>query len=96
MNRPIRVLLADDHAVVRKGIREVLEEDPELIVVAAACDGGEAVRLVGEHHPEVAVLDIQMPRVTGIGIGHGARPACTCRSRGRGRPSASRRNPRVG
>ena len=66
MNRPIRVLLADDHAVVRKGIREFLEEDPEITVVAEAGDGGEAVRLVGEHHPDVAVLDIQMPHVTGI------------------------------
>lgn len=66
MSRSIRVLLADDHAVVRKGIREFLEEDPEITVVAEAGDGGEAFRLVGEHHPDVAVLDIQMPRVTGI------------------------------
>jgi len=66
MSHPIRVILADDHAVVRKGIREFLEEDPEIVVVAEAGDGGEAIRLVGEHHPDVAVLDIQMPRVTGI------------------------------
>ncbi len=66
MSRPIRVILADDHAVVRKGIREFLEEDPGIAVVAEAGDGGEAFRLVGEHHPDVAVLDIQMPRVTGI------------------------------
>jgi len=66
MSRSIRVLLADDHAVVRKGIREFLEEDPEITVVAEAGDGGEAFRLVGEHHPDIAVLDIQMPRVTGI------------------------------
>ena len=66
MSRSIRVLLADDHAVVRKGIREFLEEDSEIVVVAEAGDGGEAFRLVGEHHPDVAVLDIQMPRVTGI------------------------------
>jgi DNA-binding NarL/FixJ family response regulator len=66
MSRSIRVLLADDHAVVRKGIREFLEEDPEITVVAEASDGAEAFRLVGEHHPDVAVLDIQMPRVTGI------------------------------
>jgi DNA-binding NarL/FixJ family response regulator len=66
MSRPIRVILADDHAVVRKGIREFLEEDPEIVVVAEAGDGGEAFRLAGEHHPDVAVLDIQMPRVTGI------------------------------
>jgi two-component system, NarL family, response regulator LiaR len=66
VNHPIRVLLADDHAVVRKGIREFLEEDPAIVVVAEAGDGGEAIWLAGEHHPDVAVLDIQMPRVTGI------------------------------
>jgi len=63
---PIRVLLADDHAVVRKGIREFLEEDGEITVVAEASDGVEAVRFAGEHAPDVAVLDIQMPRMTGI------------------------------
>ncbi len=62
----IRVLLADDHAIVRKGIREFLEEDGEIVVVAEASDGVEAVRLAGEHRPAVAVLDIQMPRMTGI------------------------------
>ncbi len=66
MSHPIRVLLADDHAVVRKGIREFLEEDPEITVVAEAGDGAEAVRLAAEHLPDVAVLDIQMPRLTGI------------------------------
>ena len=66
MAHAIRVVLADDHAVVRKGIREFLEEDPEIVVVAEGSDGGEALRLVAEHHPDVAVLDIQMPRVTGI------------------------------
>lgn len=66
MGQSIRVILADDHAIVRKGIREFLEEDPEIVVIAEGADGGEAVRLVAEHHPDVAVLDIQMPRVTGI------------------------------
>ena len=45
MPHSIRVLLADDHAVVRKGIREFLEEDPEITVIAEASDGAEAVRL---------------------------------------------------
>ena len=68
MGEPIRVLLADDHAVVRKGIREFLEEDSEIIVVAEASDGVEALRLVAEHAPAVAILDIQMPGATGIEV----------------------------
>ena len=62
----IRVLLADDHAIVRKGIRDFLQEDPDIAVVAEAVDGEEAARLAGEHAPDVAVLDIQMPRMNGI------------------------------
>jgi DNA-binding NarL/FixJ family response regulator len=64
--QPIRVVLADDHAVVRKGIREFLEAEEDIRVVAEAADGAEAVALVAEHQPEVAVLDIQMPILTGI------------------------------
>lgn len=63
---PLRVLLADDHAIVRKGIREFLEEDGEVTVVAEASGGAEAVRLAGEQRPAVAVLDVQMPGVNGI------------------------------
>jgi len=66
VSEPLRVLLADDHAVVRKGIREFLEEDGEVTVVAEASGGAEAVRLAGEHRPVVAVLDVQMPGVNGI------------------------------
>jgi len=62
----IRVLLADDHAVVRKGIREFLEESDDITVIAEAGDGAEAMRLVEEHRPDVAVLDIRMPEVTGV------------------------------
>jgi DNA-binding NarL/FixJ family response regulator len=66
MPTPIRVLLADDHAIVRKGIREFIEEDAELVVVAEATNGAEAVRLAREHLPDVAVLDIQMPVMNGM------------------------------
>jgi DNA-binding NarL/FixJ family response regulator len=66
MQRPIRVVLADDHAVVRKGIREFLEETGAVQVVAEAVDGAEAVKLTGEYRPDVAVLDIQMPGMNGI------------------------------
>ncbi|MGD9148473.1 MAG: response regulator transcription factor [Anaerolineae bacterium] len=64
--RPIRVILADDHAVVRKGIREFLEEEVDITVVAEAADGEQAVAMVAEHRPDVAVLDIQMPVASGI------------------------------
>ena len=63
---PIRVVLADDHAVVRKGIREFLEEEGDIAVVAEAADGAQAVSLVVEHRPDVAVLDVQMPGMGGI------------------------------
>ena len=66
MTEQIRLILADDHAVVRQGIRRFLEEDPAIDVIAEASDGAEAVRLVEEHRPDVAVLDIRMPEVTGV------------------------------
>jgi DNA-binding NarL/FixJ family response regulator len=66
MTQPVRVVLADDHAVVRKGIREFLEAEGDIQVVAEAADGQQAMALVAEHQPDVAVLDIQMPGVSGI------------------------------
>ncbi len=64
----IRVLLADDHAVVRAGIRQFLEFAGGIEVVAETGDGREACRLVEQHHPDVAVLDIQMPGLSGIEV----------------------------
>jgi DNA-binding NarL/FixJ family response regulator len=66
MSAYIRILLADDHAIVRKGIRDFLEADPELKVVAETNNGGDAVQFAREHLPDVAVLDIQMPVLNGI------------------------------
>jgi DNA-binding NarL/FixJ family response regulator len=68
VNRPITVILADDHAVVRKGIREFLEEDPDIRVLAEADDGAAAWRLTAHHLPDVAILDIRMPEMTGIEV----------------------------
>src|SRR3972149_6704059 len=64
----IRVVLADDHAVVRKGIREFLTEPGDIDVLAEAGDGDEAIRVIDQLRPDVAVLDIQMPQRTGIEV----------------------------
>lgn len=64
----IRVLLADDHRVVRAGIRQVLDEVDDLEVVAEADDGEQARALIEKHKPDVAVLDIQMPKASGIEV----------------------------
>ena len=67
-NKKIRVLLADDHAVVRAGIRQFLEIAGDIVVEAEAGDGEEATRLIGQNPPDVAVLDIQMPKMSGIEV----------------------------
>lgn len=62
----LRILLADDHTVVRQGLRKVLEECPDWEVVAEAGDGREAVRQAEEHKPDVAIIDVAMPLLNGI------------------------------
>ncbi len=64
----IRVLLADDHAVVRAGIRQFLEHAADIQVIAEADDGDMAKKMIEEHRPDVAVLDIQMPKASGIEV----------------------------
>lgn len=67
-SRPIRVVLADDHAVVREGIRRILEDAPDIRVVAEAADGEQAMEAIGRSRPDVAVLDVRMPKVSGIDV----------------------------
>lgn len=62
----IRVLLADDHGLLRRGVRLILDREPDIEVVAEAGDGAEAVELVRTHDVDLAVLDIAMPRMTGL------------------------------
>jgi DNA-binding NarL/FixJ family response regulator len=62
----ITVLLADDHALVRRGFRRLLEDDPSIAVVAEASDGDEAVRLAAELEPRVVVMDCAMPGTNGL------------------------------
>ena len=64
----IRVLLADDHALVRFGIRALLEGLPDIQVVAEAGDGRETLKLVAAHHPDVVLLDITMPGLNGLEV----------------------------
>lgn len=64
----IRVILADDHAVVRKGIREFLEDEDDILILAEAADGIMAKALIQEHQPDVAILDVRMPGATGIEV----------------------------
>ncbi len=63
---PIRVLLADDHKLVRAGIRSLLEILPGVEVIAEASDGGEALRLIAEHLPALVLMDIAMPGQNGL------------------------------
>ena len=64
----IRVLLADDHSIVRQGVRQLLESSKQIQVIAEAGDGEEARALIEQHLPDVAVLDIQMPKASGIEV----------------------------
>jgi len=63
---PARILLADDHALVRRGVRMILDNQPDLTVVGEASDGAEAVRLLRETEVDLAILDVAMPRLTGL------------------------------
>ncbi|MEU6981280.1 response regulator transcription factor [Streptomyces sp. NPDC046371] len=65
-SRPVRVLVADDEAMVRAGIRAILARDPHADVVAEAGDGNEALVLTRRHRPDVVLLDIQMPGLDGL------------------------------
>jgi DNA-binding NarL/FixJ family response regulator len=64
----LRVLLADDHAIVRRGLRTLLETDATVTVVAEAADGLEALRLCAQHLPDTLILDVAMPKLNGIEV----------------------------
>ena len=68
MSDQIRILLADDHPVVRKGLRMAIEEDPELSILAEAGDGETALALIQKLLPQIVVLDIDMPKLDGFGV----------------------------
>ena len=61
-----RILIVDDHSVVRSGVRALLKSSPTYRVVAEAADGGEAVTVAKRYHPDVVMMDISMPGVNGV------------------------------
>jgi DNA-binding NarL/FixJ family response regulator len=63
-----RILLADDHALVRAGVRRILDDDPALTVVAEAADGTEALQLALANDVDLAILDVSMPKLTGLHV----------------------------
>jgi DNA-binding NarL/FixJ family response regulator len=76
----IRVLVADDHGVVRGGLERLLAGEDDMELVGAAADGAEAVRLAAEHTPDVVLMDLSMPRVDGIEATRRVGEACpSCR-----------------
>src|SRR5262249_2745634 len=68
LKRKIRVILADDHPVVRDGLAAMINQHPDMEVVAEASDGDEAITLYEQHRPDVMVLDLRMPKRDGVAV----------------------------
>ena len=68
MKTEIRIVMADDHPIVRQGLKQIIEADGVIIIVAEAGDGEAALKLIEKHQPDVAVLDIDMPRMDGFAV----------------------------
>ncbi|MFB2875282.1 response regulator [Floridanema aerugineum] len=65
-SNPIRVLIADDHTILRQGLVALLEQEPDLSVVAQAGDGQEAVQMFSQYQPDVTLMDLRMPKMDGV------------------------------
>lgn len=73
MSDEIRIIMADDHPIVRQGLRQLIEIDKSLVIVAEAADGEAALKLIEELQPSVAVLDVDMPRMDGFAVARSLR-----------------------
>ncbi|MDO8567453.1 MAG: response regulator transcription factor, partial [Dehalococcoidales bacterium] len=76
MTNPIRIVLAEDHTLMREGTRRILEQYADLKVVGEAGDGEQAIELVKRLHPDVAILDIRLPKLTGIDVVRQMKDCC--------------------
>jgi DNA-binding NarL/FixJ family response regulator len=63
----VRIVLADDHPAFRRSLRQILEREPDLTVVDEASDGDEAISKVEEHRPDLLLIDVRLPRISGLG-----------------------------
>jgi len=68
MEEPTRIIIADDHPIFREGLVRAIERDKEFTIIGQAADGGEALNLIRELHPDLAVLDISMPTLGGLEV----------------------------
>lgn len=68
MTDPIRIILADDHTLVRAGLLSLLQKSRDVVVVAEASNGREALRLIEEHQPDIVLVDISMPELNGLDV----------------------------
>jgi DNA-binding NarL/FixJ family response regulator len=68
MNKPIRVVIVDDHPLIRAGLLNVLQSSADICVVAEGVNGEDALRLVDQHHPDVLVLDVNLPIINGVEV----------------------------
>lgn len=72
---PIRIVIADDHPVVRRGLSQFIADDPGLEIVAECADGEQALAAVTQHQPDVLIVDLRMPHVGGLNVLRGLRDA---------------------
>src|SRR4051812_21497970 len=77
LGKPIRVLIVDDHPMLREGLAAVLEDEPEMLLVGQACNGHEALQMFRAQRPDVTLMDVQMPEMDGIAATLAIRAECS-------------------
>lgn len=68
MEKKVTIILADDHPLVRRGLKDVIEEEDNLKIIGEASDGDQAIKIIEELEPDIAIIDIHMPKITGLDV----------------------------